>query len=114
MSAGAATASGAATKDAPDKQDAYWTLYECLLTTAKLIAPFTPFLAETLWRNLAGVFGDRALESVHLCDYPACDAAALDERLSEQMRLLREIASLAAPPGWTPSSRSANRWPKSR
>jgi isoleucyl-tRNA synthetase len=41
-------------KRSPDKLDAYWTLYECLLTTSKLIAPFTPFLAETMWRNLAG------------------------------------------------------------
>ena len=77
-----------------DKRDAYATLYECLLTTAKLIAPFTPFLAETIWRNLTGVFGDRAPESVHLCDYPACAAAVVDDTLSEQMRLLREIASL--------------------
>jgi len=76
-----------------DKLDAYCTLFECLLTTSKLIAPFTPFLAETLWQNLAGVFGDRAVESVHLCDYPACDEAAVDDALSEQMKLLREIAS---------------------
>ena len=59
----------------PDKLDAYWTLYECLMTTAKLIAPFTPFLAEALWQNLAGVFGERAVESVHLCDYPTGDAS---------------------------------------
>ena len=36
-----------------DKTDAYWTLYECLLTTCKLIAPFVPFLAEAMWQNLA-------------------------------------------------------------
>ena len=36
-----------------DKTDAYWTLYECLLTTRKLIAPFVPFLAEAMWQNLA-------------------------------------------------------------
>ena len=36
-----------------DKSDAYWTLYECLLTTCKLIAPFVPFLAEAMWQNLA-------------------------------------------------------------
>jgi isoleucyl-tRNA synthetase len=80
-------------KRSPDKLDAYWTLYQCLLTTAKLIAPFTPFMAETLWQNLAGVFGPRAEASVHLCDYPAVDAAAIDDRLSCQMDLLREIAS---------------------
>ena len=37
----------------PDKLDAYWTLYECLLTTAKLVAPFVPFVAEAMWQNLA-------------------------------------------------------------
>jgi len=40
-------------QDSADKNDAYWTLYECLLTTCKLIAPFVPFLAEALWQNLA-------------------------------------------------------------
>jgi isoleucyl-tRNA synthetase len=78
----------------PDKLDAHWTLYECLLATAKLIAPFTPFLAETLWRNLSGVFGDRAVESVHLCDYPLGRSEAVDGQLSQRMRLLRDIASL--------------------
>ena len=47
-----------------------------------------------MWQNLAGVFGDRAAESVHLCDYPQPDAAPIDELLSERMELLREIASL--------------------
>jgi isoleucyl-tRNA synthetase len=86
-----------------DKLDAYWTLYECLLTTAKLIAPFTPFLAEALWKNLAGVFGDRVAESVHLCDYPAGDTTAVDEQLSARMELLRQIASLGL------SARMANK-----
>ena len=49
----------AADKKAVEKLDAYWTLYECLVTTAKLVAPFVPFLAETLWQNLAGVFKRR-------------------------------------------------------
>ncbi len=79
----------------PDKLDAYWTLYECLLTSAKIIAPFVPFLAEAMWRNLASAeFGDRVLESVHLADFPAGDDAAIDEPLSAQMNLVREIASL--------------------
>jgi isoleucyl-tRNA synthetase len=82
-------------KHDPDKIDAYWTLYECLLTTCKIIAPFVPFLAETMWRNLAAAeFGGAASESVHLCDYPAGDSAAIDEALSVQMNLVREIASL--------------------
>ncbi len=78
----------------PDKLDAYWTLYECLLTVTRLIAPFTPFVAETLWRNLAGVFGDRALPSVHLCDYPTPRSDLWDAPLSQQMNLLRTLASL--------------------
>jgi len=103
----------ASEKDSPDKLDAYWTLYECLVTTAKMIAPFVPFLAETLWQNLAGVFVGQAsspaiksrsdtaggdacptVESVHLCDYPTGDASVVDKNLSDRMRTLREIASL--------------------
>jgi len=82
------------------KLDGYWTLYECLLTTCKLIAPFTPFLAETMWRNLtvaafAGRAPDKApLESVHLCEYPTCQTSLVDEVLSERMALVREIVSL--------------------
>jgi isoleucyl-tRNA synthetase len=78
-----------------EKSDAYWTLYECLLTTARLIAPFVPFLAEALWQNLAvEAFGGRSVESVHLCDYPASEPAAIDEALSERMALVREVVSL--------------------
>lgn len=81
-------------KDSADKLDAYWTLYECLLTTCQVIAPFVPFLSESLWQNLAGVFGDKAKCSVHLCDFPTVDQSAIDTQLSQRMELLREIASL--------------------
>jgi isoleucyl-tRNA synthetase len=78
----------------PDKLDAYWTLYECLITGSKLIAPFVPFLAEKLWQDLAvAVFGESVPESVHLCDFPAGDAA-VDLNLSQQMDLVRLISSL--------------------
>ena len=78
-----------------DKTDAYWTLYECLVTTAKLVAPFVPFLSDAIWQNLAvGCFGDRVLESVHLCDFPVSDGNVIDELLSQRMADVREIVSL--------------------
>ncbi|BBO32903.1 isoleucine--tRNA ligase [Lacipirellula parvula] len=89
----------AADKQSAEKLDAYWTLYECLTTTAQLIAPFTPFLAESLWQNLVakplnGAKAGSAAESVHLCDYPTGDASAVDEQLSARMNLVRHISSL--------------------
>ncbi len=78
-----------------EKADAYWTLYECLLVLAKVVAPFVPFLAEALWRNLAVAgSGGKARASVHLCDYPDQPAGAVDETLSQRMNLLREVVSL--------------------
>jgi isoleucyl-tRNA synthetase len=79
----------------PDKLDAYWTLYECLITTSKIIAPFVPFLAEVMWQNLAAKpFGGRTLESVHLCDFPTGDRGIIDEQLSIRSSAVREISSL--------------------
>jgi isoleucyl-tRNA synthetase len=86
-------------KQGVDKLDAYWTLYECLLTTTKIVAPFVPFLAEELWKNLAvTAFAERndadVVESVHLCDFPTGDPSVIDEQLSRQMSLVRDIVSL--------------------
>ena len=80
-------------KESSDKRDAYWTLYECLVTSCKLIAPFTPFLAESLWRTLTAGFG-AATKSVHLCRYPQPHPDSCDDRLLRQMQLAREISSL--------------------
>jgi len=83
----------AADKQSADKLDAYWTLYESFVVVAKLIAPFTPFLAESLWKLLKGdLAGVR--DSVHLCDFPDGGAIAPDAELNARMSLLREIASL--------------------
>jgi isoleucyl-tRNA synthetase len=82
-------------KSAPDKLDAYWTLYECLLTTSKLVAPFVPFLAEAIWQNLAvATCGTRVRQSVHLSDFPLPNQQAVDLALSQRMHLVREIVSL--------------------
>jgi isoleucyl-tRNA synthetase len=77
-----------------DKLEAYWTLYECLVTVNKVIAPFVPFVAEEMWGNLAGVFDGQAAVSVHLTDFPLAVADLIDRDLSQRMAILREIASL--------------------
>jgi len=82
-------------KRSSEKLDAYWTLYECLVTTTKMVAPFVPFLADTLWQQLAvAPFGEKVPESVHLCDFPAAKPQAVDVALSERMNLVRHISSL--------------------
>ncbi|HEX5948636.1 MAG TPA: DUF5915 domain-containing protein, partial [Actinomycetota bacterium] len=76
-----------------DTAAAHRTLYECLTTLARLVAPITPFVAEALWRTLAAGRGG-APESVHLADYPEPDADALDERLEAAMATARHIVTL--------------------
>ena len=77
-----------------DKNAAYHTLWSCLATLSKVMAPFTPFLAETLYQNLVREQDAAAPISVHLCDYPQPDEQAIDRPLLTQMALVREIASL--------------------
>jgi isoleucyl-tRNA synthetase len=74
-----------------DKLAAYATLHECLTTVATLLAPFTPFLADELYRNLAGA---GAPESVHLTDWPVADQALIDPALEEAMEVVRTAVSL--------------------
>ncbi|MDR1923835.1 MAG: isoleucine--tRNA ligase [Planctomycetaceae bacterium] len=75
------------------KNDAYWTLYECLTIVAKLIAPFTPFLAESIWHRLVDINAG-GLESVHLADYPVVDENLINEKMLSEIKLMREIVSL--------------------
>jgi isoleucyl-tRNA synthetase len=78
-----------------DKQDALWTLYECLVTAAKLLAPFLPFASEEMWQNLVRrPLPDDPDPSVHTCDYPEPDEAAIDAELSRVMGSVRELVSL--------------------
>ncbi len=78
-----------------DKLDAHWTLYECLIEASKLLAPFLPFATEDIWQNLMRrPFPDARDESVHQCDYPVVDEAAIDEPLSRAMGAVRELVSL--------------------
>jgi isoleucyl-tRNA synthetase len=72
---------------------AFATLHECLVTLARLVAPFTPFLAEGLWRNLAAG-RDGAPDSVHLTDYPSATEARIDPGLDAAMAAARAIVEL--------------------
>jgi isoleucyl-tRNA synthetase len=76
-----------------DKLGAYATLYECLVTIVKLLAPFTPFIAESMYGNLVGSTGNGA-ESVHLDSYPEADTALIDNDLSEDTRLAMRLSSM--------------------
>ncbi len=78
----------------PDKIAAYQTLYSCLETLAKLLAPFTPFLAERIYLNLNGVSALESCESVHLATFPLLDSAAIDLPLEHRMKKAQVITSL--------------------
>ena len=81
-------------EDDGDKQAAYSTLYTCLSTLTKILAPFTPFVAEEMYNNLVAVWDDKAPDSVHLTDWPTPDKGQIDEQLSERTRLAMRLASL--------------------
>ncbi|OQB33973.1 MAG: Isoleucine--tRNA ligase [Candidatus Hydrogenedentes bacterium ADurb.Bin170] len=75
-----------------DKADAYWTLYECLLKFAQLMAPFTPFFADITWQNLSRPL--TAPESVHLSPYPVSDTVLVDQQLLDAMAATRNAVNL--------------------
>jgi len=77
-----------------DKLAAYTTLYGCLVTLSKLLAPFTPFVAEEMYRNLVCSIDSKAVESVHLADFPVPDRTQIDEELVEATRLAMTVCSL--------------------
>ncbi|MBA7583483.1 Isoleucine--tRNA ligase [subsurface metagenome] len=77
-----------------DKLAAYNTLYQCLVTLAKLLAPFTPFLAEEMYQNLVCPVAPDAPESVHLADFPVADKSQIDKTLAADTRLAMKISSL--------------------
>ncbi|MBI2912793.1 MAG: class I tRNA ligase family protein, partial [Chloroflexi bacterium] len=77
-----------------DKASAHHTLYECLVTLAKLLAPFTPFVAEEMYQNLVRSVDKEAAESVHLGRWPEPDPSLVDQRLMEETRLVMRVVSL--------------------
>ncbi len=79
---------------AGDKEAAFATLYHVLVTLSKVIAPFVPFMAEEIYQNLVVNNVPGAPESVHLCDFPACDAARVDQDMERQMDALLAVVQL--------------------
>lgn len=77
-----------------DKQAAYSTLHTCLVTVAKLMAPFAPFVSEEIYRNLVAEHDATAPESVHLADWPVVDAAYVEPQLDRDMAVLLKVVEL--------------------
>ena len=77
-----------------DKAAAYTTLYTVLVTMAKLSAPFTPFMAESIYQNLVPEFYKDAPISVHLCDFPKVSEEAIDIELEKGMQNVLDIVVL--------------------
>ena len=77
-----------------DKISAYQTLYTCLETTAKLIAPIAPFFAERLYRDLNAVTQKEHFESVHLANFPVHDKTLVNTALEEKMQTAQKVSSL--------------------
>ena len=77
-----------------DKAAAYTTLYTVLTTVAKVAAPFTPFMAESVYQNLVPAFYKDAPVSVHLCSFPIADETFIDKSLEEGMQDVLDIVVL--------------------
>ena len=77
-----------------DKIAAYQTLYECLETLVRLIAPISPFFSDAVFKNLEAVTEKHKAESVHHVSYPKPNEAAIDTDLEERMQLAQDASSL--------------------
>ena len=77
-----------------DKLSAYQTLYTCLETIAKLMAPIAPFYADRLFSDLITVTGRESVESIHLANFPRYDAQLIDKDLEERMQIAQDMSSM--------------------
>ena len=77
-----------------DKLSAYQTLYTCLVTLSKLIAPVAPFFADRLYKDLVAVSEKNSKDSVHLTDFPVVDESLIDKKLEQRMELAQKITSM--------------------
>ncbi|MDR1259096.1 MAG: isoleucine--tRNA ligase [Tannerellaceae bacterium] len=77
-----------------DKLSAYQTLYTCLETVSRLMAPIAPFYSDHMFRDLTAVTGRDKAESVHLADFPVCREELIDKGLEERMKIAQDISSM--------------------
>lgn len=77
-----------------DKIAAYQTLYECLETLVRLMAPLSPFFSDEIFRNLNAVSNRFSVETVHHADYPKANEIYIDNSLEERMMLAQSFSSL--------------------
>lgn len=77
-----------------DKITAYIVLHDILVTMAHLIAPFTPFMAETVYQNLIAGHFPNVPESIHMCDFPTAREDRIDSALEQDMGRVLELVSL--------------------
>jgi isoleucyl-tRNA synthetase len=83
-------------QDDPDKLAAYATIYEVLVKLCRLMAPFTPFISESIYQNLVKGLDEGAPQSVHMCQWPEAQKERIDKRLEESMALVREVSMAAS------------------
>ena len=77
-----------------DKLSAYETLYTCLETVTKLLAPFCPFFADRLFLDLVNATGRSQADSVHLTEFPVADDNLIDSDLEARMEMAQKITSM--------------------
>jgi isoleucyl-tRNA synthetase len=77
-----------------DKLSAYQTLYTCLETVAKLMAPISPFYSDQLYMDLITATGRDNVVSVHLAKFPVCDETVIDKELEARMQMAQDVTSM--------------------
>jgi isoleucyl-tRNA synthetase len=88
------TKAGASPESDKDKNAAYSTMYSVLETLVRLLAPFVPFVTETMYQNLVREVNSESPDSVHHCEFPIFDETHKDQKLLDEMDLVLRLVSL--------------------
>ncbi len=77
-----------------DKLSAHYTLYTCLVTLIKVIAPLSPFFSEVIYQNIVANINPEAPESVHLCNFPEADPSFLKDGITDEIDIIKKIVEI--------------------